>query len=433
MLVGDGVEGSVLGVLSVPRSAVLARPLVGLLTTLLLLLVGLVLGLVLLGTGSVDGVTRSSDVLHVRLGLLLQTASSTGSVLGLASGLLLALVGLVLGLFLLLTGLVDGALGGSLLTVGTDDLGVSRVILGVGPELGTVGSLDLELGGLVLADLSTVGSDPLARRGGLVDLVELVLLGPSLVGGLGSGGGKDVTGDETKVVQEFSGFRVGGKEGDQGSEVGGSLVGVGLVLSLGSGHEVRLGLGTSGGVSLSSRPYKVLEQFTVVLLVDHHSGAAGGMNKSRVRNVVHVRRLQSGPDDSRLQDVTDVLYQKLAVGGELAQVDGRHSDGVLERLVDLIVVGHTSVTHGLDDSVELELSGDIGLLLLGVVGRGDAERGGVVAAASEMDWISVIGNVEARRLELTRCQSWSGERATWWRMYVFDGIKCGWKGGRRVS
>lgn len=251
VLVGDGVESLVLGLLSVLRGVVLARPGVGLLSTLLLLLVSLVLGLILLGSGSVDGVTRSSDVLQVRLGLLLQSAGSTGSVLSLATSLLLLLLSLVLGLVLLLTSFLSGLAGRSLLAIGADNLGITRVVLGVGSELGTVGSLDLELGSLVLADPSAVRSDPLARRGGLVDLVELRLLGPGLVSGLGSGGGKDVTGDETKVVQEFSGLGVGGKEGNQGSEVGGGLVGVGLVLRLGSGHELRLGLGTSGRVSLS--------------------------------------------------------------------------------------------------------------------------------------------------------------------------------------
>jgi len=279
VLVGDGVESPVLGLVSVLGNITVAGSLVGLASGLVLLLTGLVLGLVLLGSGSVDGVTGSSDVLHVGLGLLLQVAGSTGSVLSLALSLVLGLVSLVPDLLLLLSGLVNGTLGGSLLTVGTDNLGVSRVVLGVSPELGTVRSLDLELGGLVSTDTLSVGRDPLASRSRLVDLVELLVGRSSLLSSLAGGGSKDITGDETKVVQELSSLGVGSEQGDEGSEVGSGLVGVGLVLSLAGGHELGLGLGTSRRVSLPGGPDEVLEKFTVVLLVDHHSGAIVVDNK----------------------------------------------------------------------------------------------------------------------------------------------------------
>jgi len=84
--------------------------------------------------------------------------------------------------------------------------------------------------------------------------------------------------------------------------------------------------------------------------------------------------------DSRLQDITNILDQQLSIRRKLAQINRRHSNSVLEGLVDLVVVRHTSISHSLDDSVELELSGDIGFLLLRVVGGGYSELGGVVTA-----------------------------------------------------
>lgn len=110
----------------------------------------------------------------------------------------------------------------------------------------------------------------------------------------------------------------------------------------------------------------------MVLLVDHHSSAADAKTSHDQTVVDDSQQIKARY--SRLQDVTDVLDQELSIGRKLGQVYRRHSDGVLERLVDLVVVGHSSISHGLNDTVELELSGDISLLLLGAVGSGDTER-----------------------------------------------------------
>jgi hypothetical protein len=150
----------------------------------------------------------------------------------------------------------------------------------------------------------------------------------------------------------------------------------------------------------------------VVLLVDHHSSAADA--KTRYDQTVVDDSQQIKARYSRLQDVTDVLDQELSIGRKLGQVYRRHSDGVLERLVDLVVVGHSSISHGLDDTVELELSGDISLLLLGAVGSGDTERRGVVAATTRNEEcrVSKQSREQSGQAVLTKSRSWSGVRET---------------------
>ena len=86
-------------------------------------------------------------------------------------------------------------------------------------DLGTLGSLDSDVRGLLRTKLLTVGTDPLLGWSLLVDLVELFLGRSSLVSGFGSGGSEDVSSNDTEVAEKFSEFRVGDKEGDQHSEV----------------------------------------------------------------------------------------------------------------------------------------------------------------------------------------------------------------------
>ena len=70
------------------------------------------------------------------------------------------------------------------------------------------------------AELLSIGTDPLFGRSFLVDLVEFLLIGSSLVCGFAGGGREEVTSDDTKVAEEFAEFRVGDEEGDEHSQVG---------------------------------------------------------------------------------------------------------------------------------------------------------------------------------------------------------------------
>jgi hypothetical protein len=124
----------------------------------------------------------------------------------------------------------------------------------------------------------------------------------------------------------------------------------------------------------------------------------------------------------RLQDITNVLYQKLSIRGELGKVNWRGRDGVIKSLVDLAVVWHTSVSHGLDDSVKLQLSGDICLLLLGAVGGGNTILGWVVTGEGGKSVQYEYTRIGDRsRIRLTKSQSWLMVRETW---FVITIISC---------
>jgi len=88
-------------------------------------------------------------------------------------------------------------------------------------DLGAVGALDSDVGRVLRAELLTIGADPLLGRGLLVDLVELVLVGSCLVGGLGGGGCEDVSSDEAEVIEDLSELGVGNEEGNEHSQVRG--------------------------------------------------------------------------------------------------------------------------------------------------------------------------------------------------------------------
>lgn len=99
-------------------------------------------------------------------------------------------------------------------------LGVGRSVLRVVSNLGTVGTLDSDVGSLLCTELLTIGTDPLLGRSLLVDLVELVLLGSGLVGGFGSGSSEDVSSNKSKIAQDLSELGVGDEKSDQDSKVG---------------------------------------------------------------------------------------------------------------------------------------------------------------------------------------------------------------------
>lgn len=100
-------------------------------------------------------------------------------------------------------------------------LGIGRRVLGVVSDLGTIGTLDSDIRGLLCTELLSIGTDPLLGWGFLVDLVELVLLRSRLVGSLGGGSSKDVSANESEIVQDLSEFRVGDEKSNQHSEVSG--------------------------------------------------------------------------------------------------------------------------------------------------------------------------------------------------------------------
>jgi len=112
------------------------------------------------------------------------------------------------------------------------DLGISRCVLGVVPDLGAAWALELELWGVVRAEFLTVWADPLLGWCFLVDLIEPLLVRSGLVGSLGGSGRKDISADQAEVIEEFTCFTVCDEKGDQSSEVSGGLVGVllGIVL-----------------------------------------------------------------------------------------------------------------------------------------------------------------------------------------------------------
>jgi len=127
-------------------------------------------------------------------------------------------------------------------------------------------------------------------------------------------------------------------------------------------------LSRSRWVSGVRGPDRVLEQLVGVLLLDDHSQG--------------------------LEDISGVIDQDPALGGELVDRDGRVADGVLERLVDLLVVGHSAdvskclagatlggspIVEGLDDAPELHLSLDIGVELVSSRGSGDGHAARVGA------------------------------------------------------
>ena len=143
-----------------------------------------------LGAALLDAVDTALAVgLLALLGSLLEAGSA------LRLGVLLSRVVLVL----LLLSDVSGLAGVGLVAVGVDVLGALggrslRVVLDrVAADLG------LEDGGLVLANPLAVLRDPLVRGRLLVDLLELVLVGASLLGRLSGDRGKEVAANETHL------------------------------------------------------------------------------------------------------------------------------------------------------------------------------------------------------------------------------------------
>ena len=218
LLVGDGVESLVLGVLLGLATVVVRGVLVGGASSL-------VLGLFLLVSSSIHRVVRLPDVFGVRLELLLDTTLAALLFVlasSFALGLLLLRVSLVLGFVSSAGCLVVRITGGSLVAVVVNSLGVRGVILGVHSELGALGALELKLGGFVLANSLAIGTDPFTGGSLLVHLVEVALIGPGLVGGSFGSGGEKVSRDEAEVGEKLSGFRVGSEQGDKSPQVGGS-------------------------------------------------------------------------------------------------------------------------------------------------------------------------------------------------------------------
>lgn len=218
LIVRDGVQHLVLGVL-LGFTSVVVR------SVLLSGTSGLVLSLVLLVSSLLHGVAGVSDRIDVRPDLLLDTTLTALLVVLLSSGtlgLLFLVTSLLLRLPSSVGSLVVRITGSSLVTVVVDSLCVRGIVLGVHSELGSSGTLELKFGSLVLAYSLAVGADPFTGGCGLVNLVEVTLVGSGLVRGSFGSGRKEVSGDETQVGKQLSGFRVGGEEGDQSPQVGGS-------------------------------------------------------------------------------------------------------------------------------------------------------------------------------------------------------------------
>lgn len=147
---------------------------------------------------------------------------------------------LVLELVLLGLGLIGSSVGGSLRAILVGGVLASLLLLslvgGVGNVLATGLSLVLDVGRLVLGLLLcllclllllgetsvgdglrvvaslTVGADPLVRRGGLVDVVQLVLGGTSEVRSLCCRISGDVASENANVLEKLTSLRVGEDE-----------------------------------------------------------------------------------------------------------------------------------------------------------------------------------------------------------------------------
>lgn len=61
---------------------------------------------------------------------------------------------------------------------------------------------------------------------------------------------------------------------------------------------------------------------------------------------------------SSVDDIASILYKLLAFWRELGSVKWCGVKNVLQSLVDLRVVGHTTLSESLDDTVELDLNVD---------------------------------------------------------------------------
>lgn len=215
LVVRDGVQHLVLGVL-LGFTSVVVR------SVLLSSTSGLVLGFVLLVSSLLHRVARVSDIVDVRPDLLLDTTLTALLVVllsGRTLGLLLLVTSLLLGLASSVGSLVVRITGRSLVAVVVDSLCIRGVILGVHSELGSSGTLELKFGSLVLAYSLTIGTNPFTGRRRLVNLVEITLIGSGLVSGSLGCCGEEVSGDETQVGEQLSGFRVGGEKGDQSPQV----------------------------------------------------------------------------------------------------------------------------------------------------------------------------------------------------------------------
>lgn len=65
----------------------------------------------------------------------------------------------------------------------------------------------------------TTSPDPLLRWSFLVNLVELILIGTSLIGGFGSAGSEDIATDDAEVLDELTELGVGDKKSDKDTEM----------------------------------------------------------------------------------------------------------------------------------------------------------------------------------------------------------------------
>lgn len=199
--------------------------------------VGLVGGLVL----GVEGLALETLGASVVVCLLALFGSLLQSASGLGLSVLLGLSSLV--------GLLLGVAGGGGVAVSVD---VPQTLRGGG--LGVVlerltSNLGLEDGSLAGADGLAVLGDPLVGRGLLVDLVELLLAGSGLLSRVGGNGGEKVSTDESEVGDDLSHLGVGEDEGEERSEVDGSVLGIVLEGAGRRGQSV-LGLGSSRNVGL---------------------------------------------------------------------------------------------------------------------------------------------------------------------------------------
>jgi hypothetical protein len=199
-------------------------------------------------------------------------------------------------------------------------------------------NLGLEDGRLAWSSDAAAFCDELVVGRGLIDLLKLLLGRCDHLARLHGTLGEEVATDDGEVGKEFANFGICEDKSHQGTEMFNGFVAVSLgLVAVHRNLVCQIAWLEVLSVDIAGMPNEVLEQFIGVLLLDHHASCA--------------------------DDLAGILDELLSLRRELVDVDGGVVKDMLKSLVDLSIGGKSPLAEGVDNTVETNLSIDVGILV----------------------------------------------------------------------